>query len=148
MTATCVNLKDMFGDRYKIGVDESYDAERPEFRRQEEPWLTHVVCQHGHIGVWGDDQLVACTKNAGPVAKRLIALPFTEVAQDGTDGANVVFDLEHFEEVAEIMRPRKRRRLSEEHKAKLAASNTEYRFRPASDAPETAPECDGATGVA
>ena len=41
------------------------------------------------------------------------------------------------------MKPRKRRpRLSDEHKAKLAASNAEFRFQPASrDAPE-AQECE------
>ena len=139
----CLDLKELFGDRYKLGIDESYYAERAEFRRDEEVWLTHIVCQHGHIGVWVDDLLVACTNSAGAVATRLKALPFAEAVQDGTDGANVTFPVEHFDAVAEVMKPRKRRRLSEEHKAKLAASNTKYRFQPASQSDSEGPVCDG-----
>ena len=133
MKPTCLNLKELFGDRYKLEYEESYYAERPEFRRQEEPWLTQIPCQHGHIGVWGDDWLVASTNHAGRVATRLRELPFTELAMDGADGANVLFTVDHFDEVAQILKPRRRRRLSEEHKARLAASNAKYRFRPASE---------------
>ena len=141
---SCIDLKELFGDRFKLDVDGGFYAERPEFRREEEPWLTHILCQHGHIGVWGDDLLVACTNSAGAVATRLKALSFAEVAQDGTDGVNVTFPLEHFDEVAEVMKPRKRRRLSEEHKAKLAASNAKYRFQPASQSDSEGPVCDDA----
>ena len=140
---SCIDLKELFGDRFKLDVDESYYAERSEFRRDEEVWLTHILCQHGHIGVWGDDLLVACTDSAGAVAKGLAALSFTTVAQDGSDGLNATFPVEHFETVVEIMKPRKRRRLSEEHKAKLAASNAEYRFRPASQSVSGGPVGDG-----
>ena len=143
MNATCVNLKELFGDRFKIDVDESYYAERPEFRREEEPWLTHVVCQHGHIGVWGDDLLVASTRTPGPVATKLKALPFAQTAQDGSDGVNVVFPVEHFEEVAEIMKPRKRRRLSAEQRAANIERLAKYQFP---SARQNAPEprvCDG-----
>jgi len=138
----CTNLKDLFGEHYKLQYEESYYAERPEFRKQEAPWLTQIPCQHGHIGVWGDDWLVASTNRAGSIAKRLSDLPFTTVAQDGDDGANVLFTLDHFDEVAEIMKPRRRRRLSEEHKARLAASNAKYRFQPASEDAPAAQVCD------
>lgn len=146
MDATCVNLKEMFGDRFKIDVDESYYAERPELRREEEPWLTHVVCQHGHIGVWGEDLLVAATNSAGSVAMRLKALPFVQVAQDGADGVNVTFPLEHFDAVAEIMKPRKRRRLSEEQRAANIERLAKYQFP---SARQNAPEpriCDARGG--
>lgn len=85
---------------------------------------------------------MASTNASGAVAKCLKALPFTEVVQDGSDGSNVTFDLEHFDEVAQIMKPRKRRRLSEEHKARLAASNAKYRFQPASQSRETGQDCE------
>lgn len=143
MKANCVNLKELFGDRFKLDVDESYYAERSEFRREEEPWLTHIICLHGTIGVWGDNLLVASTSSTGPVAKRLKALPFIQVAQDASDGVNVVFPVQHFEEVAEIMRLRKRRRISEEQRARLVEAGARYRFSAgAHDAPE-GPVCDG-----
>ena len=112
-----MDLKELFGDRFRLEVEESYYAERPEFRREEEPWLTQIVCQYGHIGVWGGNLLVASTNKAGTVARRLKALPFVQVAQDGGDGVNVTFDLEHFEAVAEIMKPRKRRPAFAEQRA-------------------------------
>jgi hypothetical protein len=142
MKPTRLNLEDLFVDRYKLEYEESYYAERPEFRKQEEPWLTQIPCQHGHIGVWGDEWLVACTDHAGRVVKRLRELPFTQVAMDGDDGANVLFTVDHFDEVAQIMKPRKRRRLSGEHKARLAASNAKYRFRSASEHAPAAQFCE------
>jgi len=51
------------------------------------------------------------------------------VAQDGDDGANVVFPLEHFQEVAKITKPRRRRRLSERQRA--AAPERLRQYQPA-----------------
>ncbi|MFH1923803.1 MAG: hypothetical protein ABIP48_28425 [Planctomycetota bacterium] len=126
----CINLKERFGDRFKIDVDESYYAERPEFRKAEEPWLQLLLCRHGHICPWGGSQLAACTNGRGPVANRLKALPFTTVAQEGDDGVNVLFDVAHFDQVAEIMKPRLRRRLSPEQRQRLAVAGAKYRFSP------------------
>jgi hypothetical protein len=44
--------------------------------------------------------------------------------------AEIYFPLEVLPTVAELAGARKRRRLSAEHKAKLAESNKEYRFKP------------------
>ncbi len=143
MRPSCMDLRQLFGDKYRLAVEESYYAERPQFRKQEEPWLTFIVCRYGQIGVWGGNLLVASTRGLGSVAIRLKALPFAQVVQDGSDGVNVTFALEHFDAVAEIMKPRKRRpKLSREHKAKLMEANAKFRFQPASgDAPE-AQDCE------
>jgi len=116
----CVNLKERFGNRFKIQHEESYAAERSEFRTAQEPWLQIIPCRHGHICPWGRSTLAACTDKAGGVARRLKALPFTTVAQDGDDGANILFDMEHFEAVAEIIKPKRLpgpRKLTEEQRA-------------------------------
>ena len=128
-TMDCVNLKERFGNRFKIQHEESYAAERSEFRTAEEPWLQIIPCRHGHICPWGGSTLAACTDKAGGVARRLKALPFTTVAQDGDDGANILFDMEHFEAVAEIILPRKRRRLSEAGRQRLAEVGAKTRFQ-------------------
>ena len=122
----CVNLKERFGRRFKITYDPSYQAERPEFREAEAPWLMMIPCEHGDICAWGGDNLAACTRTAGPIAKRLKALPFATVAQDGSDGANVVFPVNHFEEVAAIMKPRRRRVVSDQERERLAALSRQY----------------------
>jgi hypothetical protein len=121
-----INLKQRFGDRYKVEFEQSYHVERPEFRAAEAPWLMMVPCQHGEICPWGDENLAACTSKAGSVAKRLKALPYTTVAQDGDDGANVVFPVGHFDEVVAIMKPRRRRRLSEGQRAAAAEHLRKY----------------------
>jgi hypothetical protein len=60
------------------------------------------------------------------VAKRLKALPYCRVVQDGDDGANVVFPVDRFEEVAAIMRPRRRRRLPERQRVAVAERLRKY----------------------
>jgi len=56
----CINLRERCGRRYKVVFEESYYAERPEFRVAEAAWLTIMPCQHGHICPWGGDRLAAC----------------------------------------------------------------------------------------
>ena len=127
----CINLKDKFGDRYRIAYEESYYAEYGPNAHVEDPWLMTISCQNGEIIPWGADKLAACTQTAGSVANRLKALPFTTVAQEGADGANVLFRLEHFDAVAQIMKPRRRKRLSEKQRLANAERLKKYRFSPA-----------------
>jgi hypothetical protein len=116
----CINLKRRFGDRYKVVYEEAYYAEYGENAVREAPDYMIIPCRHGHICPWGGENLAACTRRRGPIANRLKALPFVEVAQDGDDGANVVFSVEHFDEVAKIMQARRRPVLSDERRAELA----------------------------
>ena len=129
MTAECVNLKEQFGDRFKVTYEESYRAERGDNGRAEDPWLMVMLCQHGEIYPYGDDQLVASTKVAGGIARALKALPFTTLHQDGTDGVDVIFPADRFEDVAAIMKPRKRRRMTEEAKQQAAKRLRKYQPR-------------------
>ena len=144
----CVNLKQEFGDRYKVEYEESYYTERTR-RTVEDPWLMIIPCQHGHICPWGDSLLAACTNFAGRIAKRVRELSFVTVAQDGDDGINATFDVKHFDEVAEIMKPRRRRRLSETQKQecvdrlqKYWPAKGEAAHRAAAQHAGTAQECD------
>lgn len=121
----CINLKQRFGDRYKVKYEESYYAVRSK-QTIEDPWQMILLCQHGHISPWDSSKLAACTKHPGRIANRLKGLPFTEAVQDGDDGTNVVFDVAHFDEVAEIMKPRRRRRMSDTQKAAAAARLRQY----------------------
>ena len=143
MNATCLDLKELFGETYRLDVDESYYAERPEFRHQEEPWLTHIICRHGHIGVWGGNLLFASTNTRGTMAKQLKALRCVQVVQDGSDGVNVTFDLKDFDKVARVMAPKRRRRLSPEHRQRLLEVGAKYRFQPGVRVDSEAQICDG-----
>jgi hypothetical protein len=127
---TCINLKERFGNKYRVTHEEICAAERPEYRAAEEVWLQIIPCERGHICPWGGENLAACTTTAGPTVNRLKALPFTKVVQDGDDGANVLFHVDHFEEVAAIMHPRRRRQVSEAERARLRGVGAKYRFQP------------------
>lgn len=124
----CINLKERFGRQYRVEYEESYHAEYGPGARVEDPWLMIIPCQYGAICPWGDDNLAACTKAAGRIASRLKALSYTRVVQDGDDGANIVFPVAHFDEVASIMLPRRRRRLSPEARERLAEAGAKTRF--------------------
>jgi hypothetical protein len=118
-----------FGDTYRVTHDESYAAERPEFRTDEEPWLQIIPGARGHVFPWSADRLAASTNTRGPVVKQLLAIPDVEVQQDGTDGITATFPVDRLSAVAEVLRLRRRRRLSPEARAKLAAVGTATRFQ-------------------
>ena len=96
--------------------------------RAADPWLMVIMCQHGEIYPFGDDQLVASTKKPGTIAKRLKALPFATIHKDGSDGMDMIFPADRFDDVAAIMKPRKRRRMSEEARHRAAKRLRKYQF--------------------
>jgi len=124
-----INLKERFGDVYRVDYGESYGAERGDRGRLEEPWLMILSCDHGHICPWGGDLLAACTNKRGSVAKRLRDLDCTTVVQDGVDGVNTAFHVDHFDAVAAIMKPKRRRRVTPKLRAHLAEVGKTHPFR-------------------
>ena len=82
----------------------------------------------GHYYVHGEGIIGAASDRGGPIAKRLVNLPFILTGQIGDDGINVQFRLQDFDLVAKVMRPKTKRTLSPEHKAKLFAAGQKHRF--------------------
>lgn len=117
----CINLRQRFGDKYRITYDEAYYHERPEFRATEEPHLQIIPCLRGHIYPTEGDTL-AVFAPGGPTRRRLAELPGCRPCTDGSDGATFLFHVDHFEAVAEVVQPRRRRRChsSPEHLQRLA----------------------------
>ncbi len=70
-----IDLKERFGDQFKVEYEESYYAVRSK-RTIEEPWLMILLCQNGHICPWGGSDLAACTDRPGRIVNKLKALPF------------------------------------------------------------------------
>ena len=147
----CVNLKKQFGREYKVVCEESYHSEYGANARTEDPWLMVVLCQNGHICPWGGSMLAACTDKNGSIANLLRKNPLVNVVHDGDDGVNAVFNMKHFDEIANIMKPRKRRRLSEAQKQKSVDRLRKYWPSKGQSVPEaarqqskSARECDQA----
>ena len=72
--------------------------------------------------------LTASTSHRGPIAHRLANLPGVNVVQDGDDGLNAVFHVDDFDAVAEIMKPRRRRRLTPDQRLERADRLAKYQF--------------------
>lgn len=61
------------------------------------------------------------------IARRLREIG-CRVLQDGSDGVTLGFDADVFERVAEIVHPKRRRRLSQEQRDRLVQAGAGFRF--------------------
>ena len=144
--ADCIDLKELVGHQWKVGYEESYEAERGQRGRADDPWLRIVPCDFGRLFPWGGQLLAASSDKRGVAARKLLAMDCCTLRQDGDDGVTVTFHVDHLDEVAAVMRPKRRRApMSPEHRAKLLKAGEAHRFKPRShgtNRSETALECD------
>lgn len=113
-TATCPDLKELCGDRYKIRTEESYFAETgSSTNNNRDPWLWFRIVP------WGDGLLAADFDKSRVTINRVKAAGFTCVQDgDSDDGATFTFRPDQFDDMATFIRPFKRMVLSDEEKAK------------------------------
>ena len=103
----CINLKERFGKRYKVRYAEDYFAQYGPRAITVDPWYQIIPCIGGEIYPHGGDKLAAFLRR-GPRAEALKRLGCVAVKTIGSDGVTVLFAVADFDQVAEIMRPRKR----------------------------------------
>jgi hypothetical protein len=108
MTPTCINLRELFGERFRIGHDEAAAT----YAEKNDPWMMTILCDNGVIYPHGGSRLAA--ECYGPTARKLKAIAGVTVHQQGDREWCMLFDVSIFEQVAEVMKPRKRRHLSPE----------------------------------
>src|SRR5262249_34671141 len=116
--ATCINLTELFGDRYRLGHDPAAQTRG----ERADPWAMTLPWQCGTIYPHGGD-LLAVEANYRPgIAKQVAALDGVRCVQDGDQEKTFVFPLDLFDSVAAIVKPRKRRRchLSPEQRQRLS----------------------------
>ena len=136
---TCINLAERFADRYRISHDEAAGT----WKERQDPWMQTILCARGVIIYpHGDNVLAVECDYHGGIARRIAAIPGVRVHQQGGnldprsfDGETTfLFDVSLFGQVAEIVKPRRKRRLSEEQKAAAVERLAGYRFSPAAGA--------------
>ena len=120
-----INLKDQYGDRYRIGLDEATKGER---KLAKDPWYYILPCRYGHIYPHGDGLSVFC--NGTRKIEQLKNLPGITAYLVGDGEAILTFPLSEFDAVARIAQPKRRRKLSEKHNAALQASARAHQFKP------------------
>lgn len=89
-------------------------------------WLARTACRYGHVGVQGDERLAAFTDppRIGASSERWRL----SCRRRGDAEVRVVFHVEHPSEVLAILRPDRRRQVSEAERARLAAVGATHRY--------------------
>jgi hypothetical protein len=111
VTVTPPNFQSVFGARYQIG----HDPAAKTASEKADPWMMTLPCENGVIYPHGANRLAVECKTK--TANKLMAIPTITVHQHGDTEWTLLFDLEMADLVFGIVKPRKRRRLSEEQKA-------------------------------
>jgi hypothetical protein len=124
----CVNLMSRFGTQYKIDWDECYDpANRP--KENLDPWHMTIPCERGTITPYGDSKLSVMVDYRPITAKRLSELGVCKLYQDGDHEKTFLFDVADFDTVAEIVKPRRKRQVSEQERQRLATMSAKHGFQ-------------------
>jgi hypothetical protein len=100
----CPNLRRLYGNKYLIEWDESRQG------RDDSPWLMQLPCWRGVIYPFGRDLLAVEVDYRPKTARAVAAIPGVKLHQNGDHETTFVFSLALFEQVAAIVRPRRRRR--------------------------------------
>ncbi len=115
----CLHLVELFGDKYRTGFDPAYEPRhRPQKSR--DPWMMTIPCSRGVILPFGGEYLIAEVEDRPRIANRLSQLSCVELLQNGDLFIAVKFHIHDFEQVAQLLRPRKKPRLTAERRAALA----------------------------
>lgn len=108
------------------GFKPSWDESREGLSR--DLWAMTLAGKHGHIYVQSEDQLAFST-SVRRAASLMVEIPGCVLIQEGNDGWNVLFPTEYLERVGEALKVRRKRRLSPEQKAEMAARLAKYNKR-------------------
>jgi len=131
-----INLANLTADRYKIALEESWNHEDPEVRSRDRIWYEQIPCWGGaFISVYSLTPLTLKLWIPRPKKARMIWEVIKGAAGVRADfhfdgEAEIYFLLDSLPQVADLAGARRRRRLSEEEKAKLAEVGKDYRFKP------------------
>jgi hypothetical protein len=122
-----LDLRALFGDRHRITHDESAEG-------RHDPWMAQIPCAGKGVTIHphGGDVLAVEVNGRPGVAKALAELGLA-VHQDGGRGSDMtfLFPVERFEEVALIVKPRRRRKLTPEQRQACSERLAGYQFQAA-----------------
>lgn len=121
-----INLKELFGDRFKIIIDEAAEGEPG---GKTDPWYLVIPCRNGSISPYSDE-LLAFHCTARGIRTRLhkdhLEIEVRNWSDDGE--AIFLFNPDQFDLVANYAKPRRRRQISEKERSRLAKMGRDHRF--------------------
>src|SRR4051794_23742472 len=115
---TCIDLRERFGDRFRITYDAAYDAKG---RHHRDPWYALIPCR-GNVTIYpfGWDLLAVEVDRHPGLAKQLSTIPGVTLHQAGDHERTYLFPAHLFDQVAAIVKPRRRRKLTPEQRQAAA----------------------------
>jgi len=131
-----INLANLTANRYKIALEESWQHERPEVRTPDRIWYEQIPCLGGaFISVYSLTPLTLKLWTPRPKNAKLIWMVVKGAAGVRADfhfdgEAEIYFLLDSLPQVAHLAGARRRRRLSEEERAKLIEVGMTHQFQP------------------
>jgi hypothetical protein len=131
-----INLANLTADRYKIALEETWHHEDPEVRSRDRIWFEQIASRGGaFISVYSFNPLILKLWTPRPKKARMIWEAIKGAAGVRADfhfdgEAEIYFPLESLPQVAELAGARRRRRLSQEERAKLAEVGKAHQFKP------------------
>jgi hypothetical protein len=135
---TCFDLRPWAVEhRHRWRYEESYHAEKPE-HRGDGRWFVEVLCRYGLIYPKGGQTLLAY---AGRGVKRHLAGLGLELHQTDGDAEVFRFPVERLDEVAAILKPRKRRTLDPD-RARAIGKASQYGAQNGQESQETTRDAD------
>ena len=119
----CLNLKQLYGDKYRV----KYHRELPD-SLERDPWLLRLACRFGFIEPWGGETLAIYLPGHPVIARKLVALGCVP-HQWGQTEYRLVFPAKRFWRIAKLVKPKQKRRLSDETHARLVTQLVDARKR-------------------
>ena len=123
-----INLKELYGRRYHITLDESALHEK---KGKDDPWYFQIECHRGHIYPYSDKLLAYyCT---GPKIRTRLSTehPEYECIQWSDDYEAVfLFPVEEIKTVCKYAKPKKRRDITTDQQKKMSKHGHKTRFKP------------------
>ncbi len=136
---TCINLAERFGRRWRIGW-EANGATKAQWPKEDWPWLMEIPCRRGRVWPQGGEILAAVGtgRNVGGKLRRLPCV----LSARGDFETVVTFHVNDIEAVLAILKPYRRRQLSEAQKARQVERLAAFRFAKSAavQSENTAPE--------
>lgn len=136
-----VDLKKLFGDRHRVGLDESA---RYEPGGKKDLWYFLLLCRHGSIYPFSSELLAFHCMARG--IRTLLHRDHLEIeVRNWSDDGEAIFLFrpDKFDLVAEYAKPKRKRRLSVKQRQTQVERLRDYRFKPKTtqvNATKTAPK--------
>ena len=125
----CIDLWRMYGHDYRVSWDPAYDTSGVP-RHKLDPWYFVIHGRFGTVYPFGGMCLVCEIDNHNKIARKALEnVNGSTLIQDGEYEKAIRFAAEYFPIVADILRLRRRKKLSQEQKEKCSRQLAKFKFR-------------------